>query len=717
MVAWSPVVFLLFCERVGVRRISERRWEAVVLAEDELSEVERRVVAAARTGSPVDLAVGDPDLDNPADGAAWGHQRSVRGELLCELLSGVGQLGQGQARQLRLRGARVVGSFDLEAKVVTGRILLRDCYLDQPVCLNDAEIQEVRLPGCHVAGIEASRVHIRGNLELDKGFTAIGSVHLWGARIAGRLDLSGADLTGDVGEPALQADGLVVDRGMFCRDGFAAQGEVRLPDARITGPLDLDGARLTGRQGRALAADGLLVDGGLFCRGMITSGEVRLIDARITGPLHVDNARFANPGGDALTADGLTVGRSMTCERLAAEGEVRISGADIGAQLVFDGAVLTNPGRTALAADGLTVGQGMFCAELHAFGMLRLVGARINGPLGFPAARLINPDGLALVCDGIIADGGIFCRGGFAARGAVRFVGARVGGPVELEGAFLSNPGADALAADTITVDHNVTCTGMSVQGAVRFAGARVKQRLDLREAILENPGDVALDLEGAEAAALNLLTRQRPQGTVILANMRVGSFHDDQVTWPAVLRLDGFVYETLENASIDVRGRLLWLARNQAGYVPQLYEQLAATYRKHGHEEAGRRVAIAKQWGRRAQLNPPGKAWNWLLYLTVGYGYRTWLAVVWLIVLTAIGSLIFGQSYPAHMVAATTPAPAFHPIAYSLDVLLPIVDLGQQTAWLPQGAALYWSWALAGAGWVLTTAFVAGLTKVLRRE
>jgi hypothetical protein len=47
---------------------------------------------------------------------------------------------------------------------------------------------------------------------------------------------------------------------------------------------------------------------------------------------------------------------------------------------------------------------------------------------------------------------------------------------------------------------------------------------------------------------------------------------------------------------------------------------------------------------------------------------------------------------------------PLFHPIAYTLDVLLPIVDLGQQNAWLPKGAALYWTWALTGAGWVLTT-------------
>lgn len=68
-------------------------------------------------------------------------------------------------------------------------------------------------------------------------------------------------------------------------------------------------------------------------------------------------------------------------------------------------------------------------------------------------------------------------------------------------------------------------------------------------------------------------------------------------------------------------------------------------------------------------------------------------------------------------MIATRQPAPAFHPPAYTLDVLLPILNLGQQDAWQPQGAALGWSWVLIGAGWVLTTAVVAGLTSILKRD
>ena len=223
--------------------------------------------------------------------------------------------------------------------------------------------------------------------------------------------------------------------------------------------------------------------------------------------------------------------------------------------------------------------------------------------------------------------------------------------------------------------------------------------------------------MEGMQAAALFLLPTKRPDGTVSLTNARIGSFHDDQETWPATLRLRGFVYDTLENDQVPVRARVRWLRRHDGAYTPQVYEQLAAAYRRGGRDEDARRVLIAKQWHRRRVLNPLAKLWNWLLYMTVGYGYRTWLAAVWLAGLLVAGTSVFARAYPYHMVAAKQPVPAFHPVIYTLDRLVPILNLGQKDAWIPQGCALRWSWVLTGAGWVLTTAVVAGLTAVLRRD
>ena len=43
---------------------------------------------------------------------------------------------------------------------------------------------------------------------------------------------------------------------------------------------------------------------------------------------------------------------------------------------------------------------------------------------------------------------------------------------------------------------------------------------------------------------------------------------------------------------------------RDASGYSPQIYDQLAAVYRRSGHDDAARRVLIAKQRHRFAQRN-----------------------------------------------------------------------------------------------------------------
>jgi hypothetical protein len=192
-------------------------------------------------------------------------------------------------------------------------------------------------------------------------------------------------------------------------------------------------------------------------------------------------------------------------------------------------------------------------------------------------------------------------------------------------------------------------------------------------DATLTNPTGSALNLEHVHAGTLFLKPKMPLEGTVHLTDAHVDDYVDSQATWPPDIRLDGFTYGKLvATPEVNTTARLRWLKRDPHRYTPQLYEQLAATYRKAGRDEAARRVAIAKQWRRRRELNPLGKLWNWLLYVTVGYGYRTWLAVPWLTVLLAAGTRVFDHAYPKHMVAARQPAPEFHPLAYTLDRLLP---------------------------------------------
>jgi len=520
------------------------------------------------------------------------------------------------------------------------------------------------------------------------------AVKLRGARITGFLDLEATTLVC----PLLLWE---------CR----IDEPVSLADA--TAPaIRMGGCRLT-----SLVASQLLTAGNLTLNASIVTGGVRLTGARIGGQLNLDGASLTNLSGWALAADGLTVDGSMFCRSgFTAAGGVNLTGARIGNQLDLAGAALTNPGGRALVADSLTVGQSMFCrGGFTAAGEVRLTGARIGGQLDLAGASLVNPAGAALFADSLTVDGSMFCRDGFTTAGEVRLTGAHVHGQLDLAGASLVNPAGMALFAEGLTADWHMLCRGgFTANGEVNLRGARIGGRLDLTGASLASPGGTALNLDAANVSAFYLLPRQPPGGAVSLTNARVMTFHDDPASWPAVLRLRGFAYDSLENHKVSARSRLGWLTRQQGGYTPQLYDQLATVYRRAGNEQAARKIAVAKQWRRRRGLNPL----SWLWYVTVGYGYRTWLAGVWLAALVALGSWVFSRAYPAHMVAIRSQPPAFHPVAYAFDLLLPVIDLGQKSAWQPKGSALlYWSWALTGAGWVLTTAVVAGLTGILKRE
>lgn len=636
----------------------------------DLSPAERQLVKAAASGTPVDFRRGVPGLDDPGGADGWGAERTVRAEILARLLCQPSDFGHDRVRAVKLYGARIAGELDLEAASVTCPLLFGGCLFDGQVILADAQAVVIRLPGCHVQRIAADQLSTRGDLALNDGFTASGEICLAGAAISGQLVLDGARLSNPGGK-ALSASWITVGQSLLCRDRFTARGQVDLQGARIGGMLGMDSARIVNPKNVALDARRMTVQGAMLCRGLKVRGELRLFGARIGGQLNFDKAQLKNQKGrPALYASQLKVENTMFCRNgFTTRGEIILDGARIGGRFNLSGARLENPGGRTLAAERLTTGQGMYCRrQFMSSGEIALVDASIGGRCDFTDARLDNRAGYALYAPGLsVARDAVF-TGAFAAEGEVHLPDAQIGGRLDFEGASLANP-----------------------------AGR-------------------ALNLEGARASVLSLLPKKSPEGLVDLASARVASFRDDPRSWPSRLRLRGFAYDTLDGKA-PVRDRLSWLSRNDGGYLPEIYDQLADCYRRAGRPEDARLVAIAKQRQRRSQLNSAARAWNRLLYVTVGYGYRTWLAGIWLAALVAAGTAVFAAAYPAHMHKSAAVVPAFNPFVYALDTVLPVVDLGEQKAWVAQGAAQTAEWLLICAGWILTTAVVAGVTNALNRR
>jgi hypothetical protein len=509
-----------------------------------------------------------------------------------------------------------------------------------------------------------------------------------------------------------------------------------LEGARIGGKLILIGATLRDPNGRALNGDRLTVTQSMQCQGLQADGAVDLIGASIGGSLSFSGAKLGgSPEGYALAAHGITVGQSMSCDAgFQADGAVGLSGANINGRLGFDGAKLRGKGDKALLAYGLTVRQSMFCGNgFEADGGVRLSSAHIGETLAFDGAKLSgtkagNKVSAALVAFGLTVDQNMLMSN-VQTDGTVQLYDSQVNGTLTFDGSIVRGKGAQALAANGLTVSQNMFCAnGMQTEGIVSLVGAKIGGTLEFSGARLRGTaGDSRIDdvlLAHGLTVGQNLICREgfQAEGAVNLHNARVGALYDSQASWPERLNLEGLVYDELKSApEVTVRQRLGWLQRDPRDYVPQPYEQLAAFYRSAGQPEQARTVLIAKQWRRRKTLHLPGKIWNWLLYLTVGYGYRPWLAGVWLAGLFGFTNWLLLRIQMAQLLDPTNEneaqQPAFHSVGYALDLLLPIVNLGQEDAWIPRGWAVYWTWGFILAGWVLTTAVVAGLSGIFKRD
>jgi hypothetical protein len=160
---------------------------------------------------------------------------------------------------------------------------------------------------------------------------------------------------------------------------------------------------------------------------------------------------------------------------------------------------------------------------------------------------------------------------------------------------------------------------------------------------------------------------------------------------------------------------RLAWLNRDLNAYRPQPYEQLAGFYRRIGHDDDARRVLLAKQRTRSSALRPYARAWGYLLDWTVGYGYRPWLAGFWLLVLPCLGTTIFAADHPQPV--SSGHGPHFNPLIYTFDLLIPISPFGMRDAFAPAGSSQWLAYTLIVTGWILVTAVIAGIARVLRRD
>ena len=500
----------------------------------------------------------------------------------------------------------------------------------------------------------------------------------------------------------------------------------------------------------ALSADGLDCKGDVFLRrGFLAKGAVRLLGARIGGDLSCVRGSFENPEKDALSADRLDCkGTVFLSESFSAKGEVRLLGATIGSNLDCQGGTFENPNGNALSADGLECKGDVFLRKgFSAKGAVRLLGATIRGDLDCVGGSFENPEGHALKADGLDCKGSVFLREGFSAKDEVRLLGTTIGSSLDCRGGTFENPSGDALSAERLDCKGHVFLRhGFSAKGSVVLLGATIAGGVDCQRGSFENPDGSAFSLSNATVAGSLRWSQLRspPKGRVDLTGAQVGSFEDDRESWPEEesLLLVGFRYARID--PMDAKIREQWLTRAQ--YSAQPYEQLARVLRNHGHQEDAKKILMAGQRARVRYGPDPWfvKLWITFLGVTIGYGFRPVFALGWLVLFWALGWGVFSPAIMAPSAVqvmssaswkenrTTSEYPGYPPFdakAYSLDTLLPIVNLHMESYWEPSrtqenpwagesAVAVRWYLRLHILfGWILTTLAVLGFAGLVRHD
>ncbi len=527
------------------------------------------------------------------------------------------------------------------------------------------------------------RILIRGGTP-ECGLQESG-VMLFGAHITETLDLRFA--TG---------------RGQVTLDSCRFDEKPQLFQARLD-QLSLDDSHFPG-----LFAQGAKIAGSVFLQRAVTNGTVDVNSAEIGGQLACVGASFDGGGGIALNAQAANIRGGLflnatefagAAVSFAAQGTVFLAGAEIGGLVVCDGARLDGAGRVALNAQG----------------------AKIMGSLSLCATEVAGK------------------ATPFAAEGTVDLNGAEICGQLACEGASFNAAGSKALSAQ-----------GMRVDGGFIFRKiALVTGRVDLNTA-------------------------------------HVSTLADDAQSWLNCrdgLILDGMTYDRITGAQArkTFAGRKSWLEKgstHNSDFSPQPYTQLAKVFRAAGdigearkvlmerdrllfeHALKPKREAIAAAHKANGQypvdaclLYLATRAWGWLTRVVVGYGHAPqralglacwavligflWFMLAWrggimvpnsAVILTSADWLIAMGTNPAAPAHDWTLLPSgqhyetFYALAYALDVFVPLVSIGQESAWAATTAD-WFGWgtriftiAYQIAGWVITSLGIAAVTGFVQR-
>jgi hypothetical protein len=351
----------------------------------------------------------------------------VRAGFVRFLALGGDDLAPVHEKGVQLEAAYIEDEFNLAGCANVRPLDMRSCLFSD-IDISQARLRRVNLSGCRVQGIEGVRCKTDGSVFLDRGFSIIGSVRLVGAEIGGTFDCSSstfnaglncsnskiggdvhlssefytydevsfeaAHIAGDLNcaggtfRNRLNVQNARIGGNMYLSDGCDVRGQVSARGIQIGADIDCSSGNFANADGRVLAViDAKIGGNAILSEGFAANGEVSFVGTHIFGDLICSGGKFSNADGFALNlASGRITGSALLNFGFKAKGCVIFHDAEIGNTLEcnnseFDNRTSDGEG-TALNLQRLRCGKSVFlCRGFTAHGQVGLVGAHIGGNL------------------------------------------------------------------------------------------------------------------------------------------------------------------------------------------------------------------------------------------------------------------------------------------------------------------------------------------------
>jgi len=307
---------------------------------------------------------------------------------------------------------RSVGDFD--PLTPAEALLVKHCYLGTAAVI--ASSRPVKASPKNSVRAEFLRFLLLGGDELTP-------VHERG------VQLQGAFIRGDFNLEATTVSlPMTISRCVFSES-------IEFNDTKFENSIVLDESSLRGFQGQRM-----IVGGQFSMNGIVSNGQICIEGAEINGCIYMEGSQLNANGEVSLAADGVKVNGDVFFVRgFLSQGRVNFPDAHIHGQFCCDSASFEVSSGRALSLEGAVIyGDVLLQGGFNCKGMTSLIGATIMGILVCDGGEFDGLGAESLFATSAQIKGDVYLRTGFVAKGDVDFSGAEIGGEMDLAGSEIS---------------------------------------------------------------------------------------------------------------------------------------------------------------------------------------------------------------------------------------------------------------------------------------